>query len=275
MKRLLAALTLALAAPALLGATRLPIGIIDRQGVERFPLDGSTPAVICDPNNVCVIEIELQPDETMGDIVCSKSVKRDPAHGWIVQQGSRGDRSPRIYVTPQDPFGSANLYITTSKREYALFLVATQKARYLRYGFIYPESEDRATVLRRHAAAEPTPTPAPSPTPRVVIRDNDYNVIGTAPFAPIHPYSIDSLMYLPLPDGTFPFPDVRAEAGDKTEPVAHTFETQTRTIVVQGLYEILDVLSGEGRGATVVRIVHGPLPTPVPSARPQTHPEGP
>ena len=169
---------LALAPLIVAAGAAVPAGTVDKQGVARFAYDyGRPPAIVCAPSITC--DIELDRGEIVGDIVSGDSIKRDAQSGWIIAQGKQG-LIPHIYVSPQKEHGLTNLLVTTNRRPYALYLVATTAAnvKTWRYGFTYADNVVAIASPAPSASSEAVDTPSPTP------RNYGYNVSGDARFSP-------------------------------------------------------------------------------------------
>lgn len=240
MRRILALLPL-----FALGVAGVPTGTIDKEGVVRFAYDyGQPPAIVCAPTITC--DLELQSGEVVGDIVSGDSVRRDPAAGWIIAQGMQGS-VPHIYVSPMKPSGITNLLVTTNRRPYALYLVATTTShvQHWRYGFAYPAPPAIAVVS---PAPEPTATATPQP------RNYGFNVGGNAPFRPRSVYSVGDETYVELPDGDYARPTVVAVQNGQRIPIAANFESEANRLVIFGDYPHLLLYVGDGKNEQHVTV---------------------
>lgn len=255
---------LVLCMSAAASAVQIASSTIDTHGVVRFAYPSKdTPAIICAPRLMCVIE--LQAGEQIQDTGSGDSIKRTP-DGWIIAKGHQG-AMPVIYALPQSPRNVSNLIITTTRRVYSLYLVSAPETSHWHYGFNYlPEaSQEVATVAHGDAPpwgtiGRPTPSPSPSPTP--LPSDANFFTTGTAPFAPTHVYAQDGVTYLDLPAGSYDWPAVKAIVGEVISPVPSTPDLDHHRLVVQGRFNVLVLWSDEDGTERDVYVSYGRPYTP-------------
>lgn len=115
-----------------------PKPILKKDGVVRFPYGEYQPIVICQPTNLC--DIELQANEEIQGIVIGDSVHWNDGDSGIpiVYSGTGKNITPHLVLKPNSANLETSLMVTTSKRTYMIKLKSSNTNFLARAGFYYP-----------------------------------------------------------------------------------------------------------------------------------------
>ena len=115
-----------------------PKPVLKQDGVVRFPYGEYQPVVICQPLNLC--DIELQAGEDIQGIVIGDSLRWNEGDQGIpiVYSGNGAKLVPHLVLKPSQSGLDTTLMVTTSKRTYMLKLKSALNGHVARVGFYYP-----------------------------------------------------------------------------------------------------------------------------------------
>ncbi|MDQ5920646.1 MAG: type secretion system protein TrbG [Pseudomonadota bacterium] len=116
----------------------LPKPILQADGVVRYPYGEYQPIVICQPLNLC--DIELQAGEEVQGVVIGDSLRWNEGDKSIpiIYSGSSDSLVPHIVLKPSTGGLDTTLMVTTSKRTYMFKLKSALNNYLARVGFYYP-----------------------------------------------------------------------------------------------------------------------------------------
>ena len=115
-----------------------PKPVLRRDGVVRFPFGEYQPEVICQPQQLC--DIELQTGEDINGIAIGDSVNwNEEDKGLpVIYSGTSGNLTPHLVLKPNRGGLDTSLMVTTSRRTYMLKLKSALNGYVARVGFYYP-----------------------------------------------------------------------------------------------------------------------------------------
>lgn len=200
---MLAAATIAAAAQDVSGnavrGTMLSGQWQDEEGVVTRGPDGKViflygevqPSVVCSPLQVC--DIELQPGETIQDVLIGDTVR------WKVEpaiSGAPGAQAVHLIIKPSEAGLETSMVVTTSHRTYHIKLSSHQSQYMARVGFDYPEDVN-AAFAEINARMEASIVPgAGVPADQLNFA---FQVSGTAGWRPTRIYSDGQKTYIQFP----------------------------------------------------------------------------
>lgn len=200
---ILAAATIAAAAQDVSGnavrGTMLSGQWQDEPGVVTRGPDGKViflygevqPSVVCSPLQVC--DIELQPGETIQDVLIGDTVR------WKVEpatSGAPGAQAVHLIVKPSEAGLETSMVVTTSHRTYHIKLSSHHSQYMARVGFDYPEDVN-AAFAEINARMEANIVPgAGVPADQLNFA---FQVSGTAGWRPTRIYSDGQKTYIQFP----------------------------------------------------------------------------
>lgn len=116
-----------------------PKPILKGDGVVRFPYGEYQPTVICQPLNLC--DIELQAGEEIEGVVIGDSVRWNEGDKGIpiVYSGVGNKLTPHLVLKASQDSLETTLLVTTSKRTYMIRLKSRNNGYVARSGFYYPD----------------------------------------------------------------------------------------------------------------------------------------
>lgn len=116
-----------------------PKPILKGDGVVRFPYGEYQPTIICQPFNLC--DIELQASEEIEGVVIGDSVRWNEGDKGIpiVYSGSGNKLTPHLVLKASQDGLDTTLLITTSRRTYMIRLKSRNNGYVARSGFYYPD----------------------------------------------------------------------------------------------------------------------------------------
>jgi len=242
--------------------------VIERSDSVVYPFGESQPVLQCTPLRACDVELEA------GEVV--HGVALGDTERWISSPLYSGDPDalvPHVVVKPRDYGISTNMIVTTTRRTYHLNLVAPAKGKgedaegaYLRrVRFYYPGDVveqwsdaaqlEAARANRKSEATIASLTGAMNPG-----RMNfDYAVSGGhfTGFRPTTIFDDGHHTYIQLPAGAAavdaPAFLARTESG---EEAILNYRLNGSWIVVDGLFERGELVSGVGRSRKAVKITN-------------------
>lgn len=242
--------------------------VIERSDSVVYPFGESQPVLQCTPLRACDVELEA------GEVV--HGVALGDTERWLSSPLYSGDPDAlvsHVVVKPRDYGISTNMIVTTTRRTYHLTLVAPPKGRgddpdgaYLRrVRFYYPGDVveqwsdaaqlETARASRKREATVASLTGAMNPG-----RMNfDYTISGGhfTGFRPTTIFDDGHHTYIQLPAGAAavdaPAFLARTEAG---EEAILNYRMNGSWIVVDGLFERGELVSGVGRARRTVKIAN-------------------
>ena len=115
-----------------------PKPVLQADGVVRFPYGEYLPVIICQPLNLC--DIELQGGEEIQGIVIGDSTRWNEGDQGIpvVYSGTGSNLTPHLVLKPNQGGLETSLLVTTSKRTYSIKLKSANSGYLARAGFYYP-----------------------------------------------------------------------------------------------------------------------------------------
>ena len=242
--------------------------VIERSDSVVYPFGESQPVLQCTPLRACDVELEA------GEVV--HGVALGDTERWISSPLYSGDPDalvPHVVVKPRDYGISTNMIVTTTRRTYHLNLVAPAKGKsedaeggYLRrVRFYYPgdvveQWSDAAQLESARASRKSEATIASLTGAMNPGRMNfDYAVSGGVftGFRPTTIFDDGHHTYIQLPAGAAavdaPAFLARTETG---EEAILNYRMTGSWIVVDGLFERGELVSGVGRSRKAVKIAN-------------------
>ena len=209
---------------------------------------GGIPTIIAAP--LQVVDVELEPGETVNEIVVGDSAR------WQVESGRAG-ASTHLFIKPIDVGLESSAVVTTDRRVYHLRLIS-RKADFTPYvGFVYA-SDLQAQLAATKAQEKRTKTWQTTDTGVDLSNLNfGYELSGSAPWKPEQVYDDGRKMYIQLPSstGSGEMPALLVKKGQKD--VLVNYRVKGLTIEVDGLFPHLALVVGVGRSQELVEIRKG------------------
>ena len=206
---------------------------------------GGIPTIIAAP--LQVVDVELEPGETVNEIVVGDSAR------WQVESGRAG-ASTHFFIKPIDVGLESSAVVTTDRRVYHLRLIS-RKADFTPYvGFVYA-SDLQAQLAATKAQEKRTKTWQTTDTGVDLSNLNfGYELSGSAPWKPEQVYDDGRKMYIQLPASakTGEMPALMVKKGEKD--VLVNYRVKGLTMEVDGLFPHLALVVGVGRSQELVSI---------------------
>ena len=249
-----------------------PKPVLKNDGVVRFPYGEYQPVVICQPLNLC--DIELQAGEEIQGIVIGDSERwNEGDQGVPVVYSGVGDKqTPHLVLKPSQGGLDTSLMVTTSKRTYMIKLKSREDGYVARAGFYYPGEliqrfENNKEKLRAGVVENPGSTPqsvVKMPLINLSKLNYKYTLKGDDyVWKPIQVFDDGISVYIQLPDGvssrSLPgiciVPDDDS-GSDKCEMV--NFRYNEHFYIVDKLFNKAKLINGFGDHAQIVTILRNP-----------------
>lgn len=233
-----------------------PKPVLKKDGVVRFPYGEYQPIVICQPTNLC--DIELQANEEIQGIVIGDSVHWNEGDNGlpIVYSGTGKNIIPHVVLKPSSPNLETSLMITTSKRTYMIKLKSSNNNFLARAGFYYP-----GEMVQKYEISKPKKnTNSGSGLPlininnlnyRYLLSDKDYD------WKPLQVFDDGVSVFIQFPDSVatrnLPAVCILDEASDeKCEMV--NFRFNDHYYVIDKLFKKAKLVNGFGDKVQVITI---------------------
>lgn len=188
-----------------------PRPILKRDGVVRFPYGEYQPIVICQPLNLC--DIELQAGEDVEGIVIGDSLRWNEGDKGIpvVYSGVGDNLTPHLVLKASQDGLDTTLLITTSKRTYMIRLKSRNNGYVARSGFYYPDElmtrfnankeKLKATTFATNLATITNPD-IKMPLVNLSKVNYNYTISGdNYSWKPTHVFDDGISIYIQMPDG--------------------------------------------------------------------------
>ena len=188
-----------------------PKPILKRDGVVKFPYGEYQPTIICQPLNLC--DIELEAGEEIEGVVIGDSLRwNDGDKGIpIVYSGVGGGLTPHLVLKASQDGLDTTLLVTTSKRTYMLRLKSRNNGYVARSSFYYPdELIDKFNANKeklKNSLTNKNINIATNPNVKIPLVNLSkvnygYTIKGDSyPWRPTHVFDDGISVYIQMPDG--------------------------------------------------------------------------
>jgi len=213
---------------------------------------GGVPTIIAAPMQV--VDVELEPGETVNEIVVGDSAR------WLVETGTAGastagataTSSTHLFVKPLDTGLESSAVVTTDRRVYHLRLISKPKDFTPYVGFVYMADLKRQVAAQKADEAkkerwQSTTTANGSPTDLAHLNFS-YGIKGDTPWKPERVYDDGKKTYIQFPPsvGTGEMPALLVKKGKKD--VLVNYRVKGRVMEVDGLFETIALVVGVNGG---------------------------
>lgn len=236
--------------------------IIETDKFQQFPFGDTQPIVVCQPLNVC--DIELQSGEVI------TGVKPGDTARWVydeVYSGEGSNRQPHVLFKPKDYNISTNVVIATTNHTYYLGLVSKPDSYTRQVKFYYPDDMEKYWDAINHTAEQ-------------AVQHQNENVVtettGIDPTQMDDHYSVKSNSYFSSPvwkplramnDGTHVYIEMPPQIRVTNSPALYVMDSDGNQALVnyrvKGNYYIVDelfkqavLISGVGSSQNRVTITY-------------------
>lgn len=250
-----------------------PRPILNRDGIVRFPYGEYQPIVICQPLNLC--DIELQAGEEIEGVVIGDSLRWNEGDKGIpiIYSGSGSKLTPHLVLKASQDGLDTTLLITTSKRTYMIRLKSRNNGYVARSGFYYPDElltqfQENKEKLKSVAADQSfAVTTNPDIKMSLVnlskvnynykISGNDYI------WKPTHVFDDGVSVYIQMPDGissrSLPGLCVLPDGvSDKQKCEMVNFRYNNHFYIVDKLFNEAILMNGFGNASEIIKIYRNP-----------------
>ena len=206
---------------------------------------GGIPTIIAAP--LQVVDVELEPGETVNEIVVGDSAR------WQVESGSAG-QSTHLFIKPVDVGLESSVVVTTDRRVYHLRLISRKNDFTPYVGFVYA-ADLQAQVKAAQAQEKRTKTWQTTDKGVDLSSLNfGYEVEGSTAWKPEQVYDDGRKMYIQLPGSarTGEMPALMVKKGQKD--VLVNYRVKGLTMEVDGLFPHLALVVGVGGDQELVSI---------------------
>lgn len=188
-----------------------PRPILKRDGVVRFPYGEYQPIVICQPLNLC--DIELQAGEEVEGIVIGDSLRWNEGDKGIpiVYSGIGSGLTPHLVLKASQDGLDTTLLATTSKRTYMIRLKSRNNGYVARSGFYYPDelimkfntNKEKLKAANIDTGVSTTTNPdIKMPLVNLSKVNYNYTISGdNYSWKPTHVFDDGISVYIQMPDG--------------------------------------------------------------------------
>lgn len=252
-----------------------PKPILQADGIVRYPYGEYQPVVICQPLNLC--DIELQAGEEVQGIVIGDSTRWNEGDQSIpiVYSGNGKGLTPHLILKPSSGGLETSLVVTTSLRTYMFKLKSSFSDYVARVGFYYPREmvqkfESNKSKLREGLNGNITVPPNLSlQMPLIDLSRVNYNYTidsGDYPWAPTHVFDDGISVYIQMPvdvssrslPGLCVMVDGASGSDKRCEMV--NFRYNEHFYIVDKLFEQARLINGYGDTMQTVTIKHKAKP---------------
>ena len=220
-------------------------------GKVVFVHGASLPTIIAAPMQVC--DVELQPGETVNEIVVGDSAR------WMVDSGTAGN-TVHLFIKPVDAGLESSAVVTTDRRVYHLRLVSKRTDHTPYIGFLYSDTlRQQAAWKRQQEAKQQTWNSATIDGQQrdLSALNFNYEVKGKASWKPERVYDDGQQMFIRLPSGSKSgeMPVLLVRKGKKD--VLVNYRVKDSAMVVDGIFDRVALVIGVGGDQEKVEVVKG------------------
>lgn len=251
-----------------------PKPILLQDGVVRFPYGAYQPVVVCEPANLC--DIELQSGEVIRGIVIGDSLRWNNGDEGIpiIYSGVDGNLIPHLVLKPNQGGLSTSLIVTTTRRTYMIQLKSAFNGHVARVGFYYPSEvvqtfENNKNILRNNNDMRSTQINDINSSSSVVLplidlgkANYNYSISGNKyAWTPTQIFDDGVSVYIQMPDGVgnsdLPGLCILAN-GDENKCEMVNFRYNSHFYIVDKLFNKAKLVNGFGRTAQTITIIKNP-----------------
>lgn len=211
------------------------------------------PSIIGSPMQVC--DVELEPGERVNEIIVGDSAR------WMIETGSSGfggNETVHLFIKPVDAGLESMAVVTTDRRVYHLRLISQRKGHTPYIGFLYADNLKRSllTQQEKQQRQERWNSTDMSGDHGDLSRLNfDYTVKGDkVRWMPERVFDDGRQTFIRLPSeaATGEMPVLLVRKGRKD--VLVNYRVQNRTVIVDGLFDRMNLVIGVGGDQEKVEI---------------------
>jgi P-type conjugative transfer protein TrbG len=229
--------------------------VIDRRkttGFVQYPFGLSQPTVICQPLQLC--DIELEPGEEVIDLAAGDQER------WVLQplrSGPPSKRTVHVMVKPVDDTRDMEtaVVIGTTRRVYRIRLLSKRKGYIVNARFYYPQDIVRHLATTTHEAIAPAPSPSTGLMIALDQLDDRYTIDGETSWRPTWVANDGRHTYLRMP------PDLHTTEAPALfvtsahgQPTPVNYRVRGGYYIVDSLFERAVLTQGAGSDQQTVTI---------------------
>lgn len=248
-----------------------PRPVLQKDGVVRFPYGEYQPVIVCQPLNLC--DIELQAGEKIQGILIGDSLRWNEGDQSvpIVYSGIGADLVPHLVLKPSQGGLDTALIVTTSKRTYMFKLKSSYNGYIARAGFYYPKeimqdndsyNKDQLHNKLNSQDSQVNNPPVGFPLINLSKISYTYSINGdNYAWKPVQVFDDGTSVYIQMPDkiSSQNLPGICVLVdGDNNKCEMVNFRYNNHFYVIDRLFNRAKLVNGYDDDAQIITIVHNP-----------------